>query len=152
MDVSSTLPTQEGVLPTVTWDITVNSKRAKSVNGWIYFIDPQQSIVVEELVLTSDNSVITPVNGFYYIGDISRNSSKKFAVTASYNDCNLSDLTVYTGSNCEGYPTDLASFPCAYEEATLYLNPQPSELQVRFYCSSYERDACDNSIKLEVEL
>ncbi len=149
---SSVLPTQDGIGTTVTWDLKIKNTVAAASNGWFYLQDLSGNIVVEEVINTSDDSEIIPINGFYQIGDFSINGSGNYQITASYNSCDISTLTVLTGSDCTGYPTDLGSYTCGTNEMDLYVAPQPSELQIRVDNFINSLDECDNSITIEVEM
>ncbi len=149
---SSTLPTQEGIAATVTWDVKIDNSKALATDSWFYIENLSGDIVIEEVRNTSDNSLMTPVNGFYQLGDMTDGQVENFQITASYNSCDLREIKVITGHGCEGYPTSLAAVTCTTEELMLYIAPQPSELQVRFDSYINPLDECDNSIMVEVEM
>ena len=149
---SSTLPTQDGIGSTVSWDISIKNRRANASNAWMYLADELGNILVQEVKNNQNDHILTPVNGFYHLGDLAQGENQNFTITATYNSCDLSTLQVKTGSDCEGYPTDLASYNCGTETLDLFIAPQPSELQVKFENYTNPMDDCDNSITVEFEM
>ena len=149
---SSTLPTQEGISSTVTWDLKIKNTKANATNSWFHLEDLSGNIVIEEVKNISDNSVVTAVNGFYQLGNMTDGQIENFQITASYNSCDLSALKVVSGFDCDGYPTTLSNYECGTEELILQIAPQPSELQVRFNSYTNPLDDCDNSITVEFEM
>lgn len=149
---SSILPTQDGIATTVSWDLTIKNRKAAASNGWFHLADEQGSIIVQEVKNTQNQSIITPVNGFYQLGDLAEGENRNFQITATYNSCDLSTLEVLTGSDCDGYPLNIADYTCGTTALNLYIAPQPSELQVKFENFINPIDACDNSIGVELEM
>ncbi len=152
LDITTTLATQEGIAPTVQWNIQIKSKKATATNSWFYLQDQGNSIDILEVKDLSDNSVLSPINGFYQIESFDQNENKNYQITAAYNDCNISDLKVISGHDCNGYPENLNAYDCASEELMLYIAPQSSELQVKFESFINPLDECDNLIGIELEL
>ena len=148
----SPLPTQEGISSTVTWNLTIKNRKANASNAWFYLEDPSGNIIVQEVINRQDQSVLTPVNGFYHLGDLTEGKNQKLLITATYNSCDLSTLEVKTGSDCDGYPTDLANYTCGTQSLNLAIAPQPSELQVRCESHTNPTDECNNSITVEIEM
>ena len=152
LDVSTTLATQEGIAPTVQWDIKIKSKKANASKAWFYLQNQENSINILEVKDLSDNSIINPINGFYQIESFDQNEIKNYQITAGYNSCNTSELKVITGHDCNGYPQELDAYQCESEELKLFIAPQPSELQVKFNNFINPLDECDHLIGIELEL
>ncbi len=152
LQITSTLPTQEGIAPTVSWDISIKSKDAAAENAWFYLQDIANQLDIIEVRDLSNNSIISPTNDFYQIGNLNWNESRTFRITSTYNSCSLSNLKVISGHDCNGYPSSLAAYACASEEFMLYIAPQPSQLQVRFNNTVNTEDECDNIIGIELEM
>ena len=150
--VSTTFPTQDGIAPTVSWDVAIKSEKAAAENAWMYFQDVTGNVVITEVEDLSDNSILTPVNGFYQTQNFSEDQTKQYRITASYTNCNVAEVKVITGYSCDGYATSLAAYNCAYEELTLGIDIQASELQVRYESAANPADECDNYIKVEIEM
>ncbi len=148
----SALPTQDGIASTVTWEVSIKNRNANASNSWFHLENSSGNIFVQEVKNMQDQSILTPVNGFYQMGNLAEGEKLDFQITASYQSCDLSSLQVLTGSDCEGYPTNLATYNCGTRSLDLYIAPQPSELQVRFESYTNPTDACDNSISIEVEM
>ena len=152
LEVATTLVTQEGIAATVSWEISVNNSNAFAANAWFYLENLSENISILEVIDLSDNSVMTDVNNFYQLGDRTNGQNGNYRITASYNSCDLSTIRIVTGHSCDGYPSDLASYNCVYNELELFLAPQPTELQVRFNSFINSIDECDNSIGIELEM
>ncbi|HHM21117.1 MAG TPA: hypothetical protein ENJ20_03740, partial [Bacteroidetes bacterium] len=150
--VSATNQTVDGVGNTVSWDITVSNSVAAADNTWLFPFSPNGAMNIVSVVDLSDNSTITPSNGFYQLGDFSKNQSGNYRITANFNSCAASALKVYSGYDCEGYPTNLGNFTCGYNEYALYVSPQPSELQLKTTNNFDAQNPCSSTVSMEVEL
>ncbi|MCF8244686.1 MAG: FG-GAP-like repeat-containing protein [Saprospiraceae bacterium] len=150
--VSTLFQTVDGVGTTVSWDVAVANSTAPAPYTWIFPFSPNSAMNVVEVKDLSNNSIITPQNGFYQLGNYTTNQSKNYRITASYNSCAASSLVVYSGYNCDGYPNNLGTFPCTFEEYLLYVNPQPSELQVKLNTLFDANDPCNPIVGMEMEL
>ncbi len=149
---SSTLPTQDGISATVTWELNIKNTNANAANAWFHLEDASGNITVQEVKNAQDQSILSLVDGLYQLGDLAEGENLTFQITATYNSCDLSTLQVKTGADCEGYPTDLTNYTCSIETLNLNIAPQPSELQVKFENSTNPTDDCDNSIMVEFEM
>ncbi len=149
---SSTLPTQDGITATVSWDLKIKNTKAQATNTWFHLADASENIIVQEVKNNQTQDILVPVNGFYQLGDLEEGAVQNFQITATYNSCDLSTLQVTSGAGCDGYPAELADFSCQAKTLDLSLAPQPSELQVRFKNSVNPLDECDNRITVEIEM
>ncbi len=152
LDLSSTLQTQEATSPTVSWDVKVKCTNADAENGWLYFDYLASKLNIVSVKDVSADTFITAVNGFYPIGSMSLNDVNSYIVTADYNACGLTDLKVISGYNCDGLPSSFASYNCGKEELLLQVEPQPTELQVKFNSQMNGFDVCGTSMNVEFEM
>ncbi len=146
--VSAIFQTVDVTDPVASWDIKVkNNNGAPAANTFLAFNSPTINVVE----VLDNGTPVTVSNGIFQLGTINKNQTKNYTVRATYNQCNLDQLDVYTGYDCDGYPTDFASFNCGTSTYPLYLNPEPSELQVRIDGSS-PPNACDPRVTIEVDM
>lgn len=150
-----TSPTQtvEATSPTISWEVDLkNNSGMAGLNSWFLLQNSSGKITVTEVRDRTSNAVMSPdANGFYQFGTTNANATKKIRVSATYTNCELDELKVLAGTDCDSYPTSLASFGCPYQQFNLYNDPQPSELQVRL--RSYPPSAeCDDYVTVEVEM
>lgn len=123
--VQSLLPTVFALNTTTTWDVLISntSNTSDAMNTWI--TAPVVSGVTITNVYDLDNNVNIPVSGsIYQVGTVSAMGVRKFRLTGTFTSCNSDTIGIYIGWNCfDGYPTNLASYPCTPERITLTLNP-----------------------------
>ncbi len=149
---SSTLPAQDGITASVSWDLNIKNTKAQATNTWFYLNDESGNITVQEVKNNQTQEVLVPVNGFYQLGNLAQGAIQNFQILATYNSCDLSTLQVTSGSGCEGYPVALADFSCQTKTLDLTLAPQHSELQVRLANTVNPLDECNNRITVEIEM
>lgn len=151
--ISTTLQTVDGTSTTVSWEVTVkNSSAGNAPNTWLFPVASNGALEVVSVERVSDVEMMTSTNGFYQLNNFTANQSVKYRITATYNSCAASELMVYTGYSCDGYPTNFSNLTCAYNEFPLYVNPLPSELQIRTTAIFNFNDPCSNVIGVEVEM
>ena len=154
IQVSTNFQTIDGTDVTASWDITVtNNKNADAPNTWIFPVSPNGALTITSVTDLSTNTVLSPVNGgFYQLGDYNAYDSKNYRITVSYNSCAVSELKVYSGYSCDGYPSNLSTFSCSYNNYSLYVEPQQAETQVRIYSNYDSNDPCSNVSGVELEI
>ncbi len=148
MSLSSTQQTVDGVTPTVEWTLKVKPTVGPANNAFLGFYST--NVTVLEVRNAATNALITPINGIYQLGNINQNSTVQYKVKASYDVCNLADLQVFSGFDCDGYPSSLGT-SCGYETYQLYVNPEPSQLQVRITGKS-PADPCEPRVTIEIDM
>ena len=150
--VSSIFQTVEGIAKTVNWDIKVkNSNQANANNTFLTFSSNNSNIVVTEVINLATNQPVQKQGDIFLLGNINRNNTKNYRIVAEYNSCGLEQLDVYVGYDCNGYPANSNNYVCGYETFPLYVDPQPSELQVRIKGET-PLDPCENRIMVNVEM
>ncbi|MEL6635632.1 MAG: CRTAC1 family protein [Bacteroidota bacterium] len=152
--VSSTQQTKNGIETTVSWDIKVknSSNRGNAENAWVHFYAPSWDIDVIEVMDLSNNSVLSKQGDFYQLGDIAKNKTKNYRVTATYDRCTIDELKVYTGYNCDAYPTTFAGVTCPYNEYSLFVDPQEAGMQVRIDGSAEANDPCSPIVSTSIDI
>lgn len=102
-------------------------------NAWISIKSPNGSITVDSVIDVASGTTITPTNDIYPTGTLGSGAVQKvLGIHASFTGCDPDSLIVYSGFNCTGYPTDLASFDCEPDSVTLLLEPAEPQLQTTF--------------------
>ncbi len=152
LDISSTLPTQDGTSESVSWDIEIECSNGEAANGFFYFENLAGDIVVTEVMDLSDNSILTPANNMYQIGNFEVGDTKDYRITATYSSCGTPELKVISGHSCNDYPESIAAYNCSTKDLTLYVSPQPAELQVRFDGAINSLDDCADLVEFEIEM
>jgi len=152
LETTTNQPTVDGVSSTVTWDVRVRSRIAPSNFAWMHFVSNNNDIEVLEVYSLSENETLEKENGLFKMNNFNQGQSRRYRITASYNSCNLSNVKLYTGYHCEGYPNSMDDFPCEIQELDLFVEPLESELQVKFSARTNPIDECDSTIGIELEL
>ncbi len=152
LDLSTTFQTQQVTGSTVSWDIEVEGKNADTENAWLYLEHVDGEMEIIEVRDIDADVVIANIDGFYQIGDVDENDTKTYTVTVNYNACDLSELKVVSGYDCAGYPTSLDAYSCSYNEMMLYIEPQETELQVKFNAELLGNVDCSDYISVEFEM
>ena len=153
LQISTLLKTVEGVDPTVSWDITLyNNSLTPAPNSWLNLVSPNSALTIQSVIDKASGATISPVNGFYQVAELAANEKRNFTITANYNSCGNSDIEVYSGYSCEGYPSSFEAVDCPITEFQLSVIPQPSELQVRTTEIYDPNDPCSNTFSVEIEL
>lgn len=148
MIMSSAQQTMEGQESSVTWTLNVKAESAAAPNAFLAFWST--SINVLEVRDAASNALIPMSNGIYKLGSINRNGTKAYKITATYDNCNLSTLEVFSGYDCDSYPAGLGT-SSGYQTYPLYIDPQPAELQVRITGAS-PNDPCEPRITIEMDM
>jgi len=151
LQVSTNLQTADGLLPTVTWDITVknNSSRVHAPNSFLPFASPSGNMTVIKVEDISSGDTLVNSGGIFQLGQINKNKSDSYRVYATYDQCETDELVVYTGYDCNGYPADFASVQCEYNDFSLYVNPQPAGVQTRITGSTIG-DPCGPLVSVDM--
>jgi gliding motility-associated-like protein len=129
----------------VTWDISLsNTSNSTSANTW--FAAPTISgVTITQAVDLATSATLTPVGGIFQIGNIGAGNIKNYRLTATYTSCTLDSITVHAGWNCQGYPTNLASYPCTPKTIKLKLTPQSPLLITNVISPPTNINLCDTA-------
>jgi uncharacterized repeat protein (TIGR01451 family) len=148
MELSSTQRTVDGIGNMITWTVEVKPSGAPVENAFLAF--GSSSINVLEVRDAISNILITENNGLYELGNINENQTNSYKITATYNGCNLHQLNVFAGYAADAYPASLAT-SCGYETYPLFVNLQPSALQVSIVTLA-PIDSCEPRVTVEVDM
>ncbi|MEO1437198.1 MAG: VCBS repeat-containing protein, partial [Bacteroidota bacterium] len=152
-DISSPLPTQDVGTRSVTWDVDVkNNQNTPSPNTFLYPTAPNGNITVTQVYDVDGDSIIPLTSDFYRLGDMAKKENRNLQITGTYTACDLDQLDLYVGYDCDGYPADFASHTCGNSSGSLYLNPYPAEMQVRIEGTTFPAESCDPFVQIEVEI
>jgi gliding motility-associated-like protein len=146
LQLQSTLPSVLAPNRLAEWEISVsNITSSDALNTWISA--PNMNGITIEEVYDLDNNQVIPANGeIYQIGTSSASTTRNFRIRASYTSCNPADIVLHTGWNCnDGYPVDVASYPCNTESITLSLTPQSPTLIANVTSPPTSVDLCDTA-------
>jgi len=135
-----------GLTSTVDWDITLTnlSNESEAGNVWVMPVSAGGLNILSIQDATGDTLI--PFNGVYQLGDFaSGGGNRTITITASYPSCASDSLMLYAGWNCEGYPMDMASYPCPMDSIRLYMIPEESQLQPQLVAPvGTQVDMCDS--------
>lgn len=118
--------------PGVFWDFRVrnNSNNADALNVWLGFNSSSGGITVDSVVNLGTGLSVSEMGGIFAIDNQMRNTSgDNFRVFASYTSCLADSMMIYTGWDCGGYPTSLATATCRIDSVQVNLNPINPQLQ-----------------------
>lgn len=153
IEATAALQTVQSTDNTVSWDVTIkNNGDGTAKNSWFYPLSPGGVLTVTEVRRTSNNSLLTPVNGFYQVGTMNKGQAITYRITANFTGCTTSQLIIYSGYDCEGYPANLAEFSCSLNQYPLNVIPQDSELQARLSTPAVSSFTCNAPVIVELEL
>lgn len=129
LTLQSTLPSINAPNIEANWNISIfnPSNVSNALNTWLS--GPTISGVTIIQIFDVDNNVIIPATGsIYQVGTVNASTARNFRITATYTSCLQDSITLFSGWNCsEGYPTDIASYPCTAKTIKLKLTPlQPT--------------------------
>ncbi len=149
--LSSDNPWQDANTRTVIWDYKVqNTSSSSADNVWIH-IDFPANFTINSVVNNATGGTLTQQADLYLLGGISSNSTANLSISGTFTSCDTVLMTVYSGFECTGYPTDFASFECNYESLVLYVEPKPSFYQTRL-SSNLMPDPCSPQVELIVDI
>lgn len=144
--LQSTLPSVLAPDRLAEWEISVsNVTSSDALNAWLS-APIASGITIDEVYDLDNNQIIYPSGEIYQIGGVNASSIRNFRIRASYTNCNIASFELHTGWNCnDGYPVDLASYPCNTESITLTLTPQSPTLITNVISPSSSVDLCDTA-------
>ncbi len=148
LNILPTLAIVQGTDLTANWNFSVlnNSIYSNADNVWISFLSQSGNIAAKYIVNTITHDTIFATGDIFQLGKMSIASSANYDVICDYNTCVDDSFVVYTGWNCNGYPTSLSSSSCFSESVMLYLDPQPSKIDLEITESPTNVDLCDTAI------
>ncbi len=141
--IKPTSPTIYAAQDTAEWELiyTNYSSSFSNINTW-FAPDNSGAIKIVQIKDASKDTLLPVNNGVFKAGVMPFNNTRKFKVRAIYNSCNPDSVVLYSGWNCQTYPTDLASYNCPKERIVLYLEPQNTQYQASLTDSVAIADLC----------
>ncbi|MDF2448156.1 MAG: hypothetical protein K0R26_660 [Bacteroidota bacterium] len=122
--LQSVLPNVNATTNVVTWDISLsNISTPSAFNTWIS-APTISGLTINTVVDLASNATVTPVGGIYQLGTLPGGALKNYRLYGSYTSCFQDSITVHAGWNCQGYPANLAAYPCVTKKITLKETPQ----------------------------
>ena len=103
----------DAIQKTAVWTVNFENNapsNADAFNSWFYFDNALSGnqIQVDSVREISTGLVYTAnANGFYELGDLNSLQTRQFEVFASYGNCSLEFIELYSGYNCPEYFTDI---------------------------------------------
>ncbi len=144
--ITPTPTTALGVSSTVNWNFTLsnNSNVADAVNVWFALVSPSGQ-VIPTTFQTNCSTAFTPTQGgIYQVGALAHGASRTYCITATYASCGLDSLRIIAGWDCNTYPANAPAYTCTPTVRTLYVQPQPAEMQATITTSRDTVGICDS--------
>ena len=144
--IQSPLPNIVANTNVVSWDISLsNTSNSTAFNTW--FSAPAMSgVTITQAVDLSTSTTLTPVGGVYQTGSLTAGNTKTYRLTGTYTSCGVDSITVYAGWNCQGYPANVAAYPCTPKSIKLKLTPQSPLLITNVISPPTNINLCDTAV------
>jgi gliding motility-associated-like protein len=125
----------QSVLPSVTskndtagWNISLsNTSNSSTGNSWITASTPA-GVHILRVYDVDNGGLLASTNGIYEIGTINAASVRNFILVIQDSSCTPDSIVVYTGWNCQGYPTSINNYPCSPQKLVLKVTPLMPDL------------------------
>lgn len=143
--LQSVLPNINATTNVVTWDISLsNISTPSAFNTWIS-APTISGITINTVVDLATSATITPVGGIYQLGTLAGGALKNYRLYGTYTSCLQDSIVVHAGWNCQGYPLNLAAYPCITKKITLKETPQTPLLLTTVITPPTVVDLCDTA-------
>lgn len=147
--------TQDGLEDTVSWTIQVQntSSTSDATYSWLAFANTSGNILVTDVVdQDGGGGSLSVSNGIYQLGTISKSNDNEYVISATYSDCSLDTLYVYTGWNCDGYPSGIGDYSCELDTFLLRVDPKPSSAQITILSSPSSPASLCTDLSYEIQV
>lgn len=136
-------PTIYAAKDTAEWELiyTNYSSTFSNINTW-FAPDNSGAIKIVQIKDMTADTFLPSANGIFRAGTMPYNNTRKFRIRAIYNSCNKDSVILYSGWNCQSYPTDISGYNCSKERIALYLEPQNTQYQATLSDSVVTADLC----------
>lgn len=122
--LQSTLPNINTTTNIAAWDISLsNISTPSAFNTW-FSVPSISGVNINTVVDLATSATITPVGGIYQLGILPGGALKNYRLYGTYTSCFQDSIVVHAGWNCQGYPANLAAYPCITKKITLKETPQ----------------------------
>ncbi|MES2760599.1 MAG: gliding motility-associated C-terminal domain-containing protein [Bacteroidota bacterium] len=143
--LQSVLPNINATTNVVTWDISLsNISTPSAFNTWIS-APTISGLTINTVVDLATSATITPVGGIYQLGTLAGGALKNYRLYGTYTSCLQDSIIVHAGWNCQGYPANLAAYPCITKKITLKETPQTPLLLTTVITPPTVVDLCDTA-------
>lgn len=129
------------------WDITLSNTSIASQAENVWLSAPTISGVAITELFDVDNNTIIPITGnTFQLGIVGPTAVRNFQIKATLTTCTKDSIILYSGWNCsEGYPADVASYPCEPEKITLVETPLLPALEMIITSPADTVGLCDTT-------
>lgn len=144
--VQSQLPSILAQDNTAFWNVSLsNITSVTAHNVWVS--GPQVSgVSIIEVFDITNGTIITPTaGGIYELGQLTANAQRDLRITAVYTSCATDSIIIHSGWNCDTYPSDIVTYPCATEKIKLTLSPQIPTLIAQVNSPPNTINLCDTA-------
>ncbi|PWH87018.1 FG-GAP-like repeat-containing protein [Brumimicrobium oceani] len=149
--LSSNNPYQNTINKSVSWNYKLkNSTNGKATNTWIYLQTPS-NLSITSITNDATGQALQAQNGFYQVGDVNGKTTMNFTINGQIENCDEAQITAFSGFDCTGYPSSLASFSCPTESLNLYIEPYNAAFQTRI-ASEIMEDPCVPQMELTFDI
>ncbi len=144
--ITPALTTVQGVCSTVSWNFTLsnNSNVADAGNVWFALVSPSGQVIPLTFQANCSTAFTPTSGGLYQVGSLAHGASRTYCITATYANCNLDSLRIIAGWDCNTYPANAPAYTCTPTVRTVYVQPQPAEMQATITTSSSTVGICDS--------
>ena len=126
--MQSILPSVTSKNDTAAWTISL-SNTSNSSTGFSWIAASTATGVNIVRVYDLDNGgLLSSTVGIYEIGTLNAASVRHFLIVAQDSSCAPDSIIVYSGWNCQGYPTSVNNYPCSPQKLILKVTPLMPEL------------------------
>jgi gliding motility-associated-like protein len=129
---------------TALWEarITNTNTSSDASNVWLgAYNKPNAKIVAIQDKATG--TYLTKSNDIFLLGDLNAQSFKDIIIYANYVSCSKDSISLYSSSDCQGYPDSIASSTCSKIATKLFYEPINSRLEARIIGTIDDIDLCD---------
>ena len=152
LSVSAVQPKVDVITKNVSWVLKVKNTSSSGVdNAWIH-MDPPSNINITSITYESSGSAVTELSDLYTIGSISGGATKKIVIAGELLNCDTASFDVYAGYECTAYPSSFEDFNCTIYQTELYVEPKPSDYQVRVFSNPIVSDFCSQFVEVGVDV
>lgn len=147
LSITPTLSIVQATDLTASWNFNLsnNSIYSDANNIWLSFQSQSGNIKIQYLVNTNTNDTVYAKGDIFQLGKMGMASLDNYNAVCTYNTCEYDSIALYTGWNCDGYPASLDSSNCFSQNVLLYLDPQPSKIDLEIIQSPTNIDLCDTA-------
>jgi gliding motility-associated-like protein len=145
--LQSTLPSINVSDSLAVWEISLSnlSNTSNAENVWLS-CPTVSGVTVVSIEDVDNNITVSPTGSIYQLGGLLHASERHFKIYARFNSCNQDSVILYSGWNCsQGYPIDVASFPCTPSKIKLTETPNIPGIDMTVIGPNSSIQLCDTT-------